>query len=74
VIDTLTLHGGPADGATYPAHDDEPIPAELQLSVRMPLPNGQITDLPRALIHGEIHAIHLYRHSGGGNYQYQEQQ
>jgi hypothetical protein len=73
VIDILRLHGGPADGATYPARDDEPIPAELQLSIRMPLPHGRIEDLPRALINGEIHAIHLYRHTGGGNYQHQEQ-
>ena len=72
MIDTLTLHGGPADGVTYPARDDESIPAVLQLSIRMPYPDGRIEDLPHALIRGEVHAVRLYRHTGDGNYQYQQ--
>ncbi|WP_354643908.1 hypothetical protein [Kitasatospora camelliae] len=70
---TLRLHGGPADGVTYRLFAGDPVPAQLELSIRLGFPHGPIDDLPPALLRGEVHAIHHYQHTGDGNYQHQEQ-
>ena len=72
MIDTLTLHGGPADGTIYRLNEGDQPAEELQLTVRLPIPEGRIEDLPRAVVRGEVRAVYHYRHTGDGNYQYQE--
>ena len=61
----LTLHGGPADGTRYTSPGHDQLPAKIQVSLRLRIPDELIDSAPLLPLQGEGRAIYRYLHRPG---------